>query len=144
MKTYYRVKATGQWCAPSYENGGADPDAIAETLGLQPGAVEAVEVEDGDPRTGDLLTDPNIPDDAPPAPRPDAPAFKLAAYAYLGASAFVAPLSGYISPTLDSLNEGNWAIARQIIGFAAQAGALTAQQYADINALLAQHNIPEA
>lgn len=73
MITYYRVNATGQWCGPSYENGGADPDAIAETLGLRPGSIEAVEVEQGDPRTGELLNDPNVPEpqrDAVPAPSP--------------------------------------------------------------------------
>lgn len=73
MKTYYRVKATGQWCEPCYENGGADPDAIAATLGLAAGTVEAIEAEDGDPRTGDLLRDPNVAvaePAPPPAPTP--------------------------------------------------------------------------
>ena len=59
MRTYYRVIASGQWCGPVYENGGAHPDAIAETLGLEAGAVEAVEAET-DPLTVDLLADPNI------------------------------------------------------------------------------------
>jgi len=70
--------------------------------------------------------------------------FKLAAYAYLGAVAFVAPLSGYIAPTLDALNAGNWALARQIIGYAAQAKALTTEQYAHLNSLMAEYGIPEA
>lgn len=82
MNTYYRVKATGQWCAPAYENGGADPDAIAETLGLLPGTVESVEVEEGDPRTGELLADPNITAE-PVSPAPAAAPITVIATALL-------------------------------------------------------------
>ena len=79
-----------------------------------------------------------------PEKAPDPQAFKLAAYAYLDAAAFVMPLAGYIAPALDALNAANWALTRQIIGYAAQAQALTAGQYADINDMLAEHGIPEA
>lgn len=80
----------------------------------------------------------------PPATTPpDANAFKLAAYAYLGAEAFVMPLAGYIAPALDALNARNWALARQIIGYAAAAQALSTEQYTAIVALLAEHGIPE-
>lgn len=54
------------------------------------------------------------------------------------------PLAGYIAPALDALNARNWTLARQIIGLAAQAGALSGEQYAAVLALLAEHGIPEA
>lgn len=59
MNTYYRVKETGQWCEPCYENGGAEPEAIAETLGLPVGSIERIDTDGEDPRTGILLADPN-------------------------------------------------------------------------------------
>lgn len=135
---YARIVATGEVLGGAWS---AEQDAdflarYAEALGVN-GTLEMFESED-DPRT------PEAPVEPAATSVPDAPAFKLAAYTYLGGAAFVAPLSGYIAPTLDSLNAGNWGLARQIIGYARQANALTAQQYADINALLAEYGIPEA
>lgn len=84
------------------------------------------------------------PEPEPEPARPDAPAFKVAAYDYLGGEAFVMPLAGYIAPFIDSLNARNWALARTIMGAAAQGGAITAEQYADLDTMLAAHGIPEA
>lgn len=135
---YARITATGEVLGGAWSSE-QDSDFLAryaEALGVN-SALEMFE-SDTDPRQPSAVTEPPAP------PTPDAPAFKLAAYTYLGAAAFVAPLSGYIAPTLDSLNAGNWGLARQIIGYARQANALTAQQYADINGLLADYGIPEA
>lgn len=73
---------------------------------------------------------------------PEPNGFKLAAYGYLGADAFVMPLAGYIAPVIDALNARNWTLARQIIGYALAATALTQQQYDDLNGLLADYGIP--
>jgi hypothetical protein len=73
----YRVIATGQWAGPLLEDAGFPDDGleradrVAETLGLQPGALEVVDSET-DPRTGELLEDPNVPPPpGPPDPNPD-------------------------------------------------------------------------
>jgi len=60
-----RVKATGQWCGPAVINGEmpVDPtyaDRVAQTLRLAPGSLEVVDAED-DPRSGELIPDPNVP-----------------------------------------------------------------------------------
>jgi hypothetical protein len=71
-----RVKATGQWCGPAIT---ADripddttyADRVAETLGLEPGSLEVVDAEE-DPRTGELLPDPNVtPEPTAPGPTAD-------------------------------------------------------------------------
>lgn len=82
------------------------------------------------------------PEPVPPPPDPNA--FKLAAYGYLGAEAFVMPLAGYIAPVVDALNARNWSLARQIVGYALTAQALTEQQYDVLGDLMADHGIPEA
>lgn len=69
MIAYYRVISTGQWCGPSYENGAALPSDIALTLGVDADDIEIVEVENGDPRTGDLLNDPNVAIETTPEPQ---------------------------------------------------------------------------
>lgn len=149
MFTYYRVKATGQWCGPSYENGGAVPDAIAETLGLSAGAIEAVEVESGDPRTGELLSEPEP--EPQPAP-PDAPAFKLAVFADppIGLGKTRARLFARDYPDgLQSLDAGNWALARESVADALANTepsliTLTQTEHGVILALMAAFHIPEA
>lgn len=76
MNRIFRVIATGQWCAPMLSvaagfgdnDGSAYADAVAVTLGLEAGALEIVDFEDGaDPRAGELLEEP-AQKPAPPGP----------------------------------------------------------------------------
>lgn len=64
MQVYMRVRASGEWCADRVQSGEQTPeqiaeyaDAVAASLGLPPGSLEAVVLDDdgGDPRTGELL-----------------------------------------------------------------------------------------
>lgn len=71
----YRVKETGQWAAPLMTDGrfpddNGRADRVAATLGLPTGSLEVVDAE-SDPRTGELIEDPNVtPEPEPPAPDP--------------------------------------------------------------------------
>lgn len=138
MRQFYRVKATGQWCEPSYEGGGAAADAIAETLGLAPGSVELVESED-DPRTGECICDPNIGES--PVPSPDPAGFKGAALETLGLVTTNTLLRQW--PTFsEALTAQNWPLAHQIVDVAAGAGDVTAEQQKTLHTLLVEHHIP--
>ncbi len=75
-RRFFRRTGGGQWAAPALEDAGGFPtdgrelaDRIAATLGLAPGALEVVDVADGepDPRTPPLLEDQNR---QPPPPPP--------------------------------------------------------------------------
>lgn len=76
MILVYRVKETGQWCAPSIEDAAFDlteaelddrSHRVALALGLLPGALDTV-IAEVDPRSGELIAEPAPP--APPAPEP--------------------------------------------------------------------------
>lgn len=74
MKRALQVIPTGQWCGPLveagefFDDGSAYADAVARTLGLEPGSLRVVD-GDSDPRTGELVADPND----TPAPPPEPP-----------------------------------------------------------------------
>lgn len=79
MYRAYRVKETGQWCAPLledrtfFDDGEERAARVAATLGLAPDALEVVDA-DADPRVPPLLEDPNVlPPEPDPGSRPPRP-----------------------------------------------------------------------
>lgn len=77
MILVYRVKRTGQWCAPSVtsdafhmtqEEMDARAARVAVKLGLEEGSLEPVVSKD-DPRSGELIAEYVAP--PPPAPKPE-------------------------------------------------------------------------
>ncbi|MFA7295800.1 MAG: hypothetical protein WC211_01275 [Dehalococcoidia bacterium] len=115
----------------------------AQVEAVQPGEMEITAEEYAAILAANAAHNDALPEPVPPTPL-RAAEFKVAAFDYLGAAAFVMPLAGYIAPALDALNAQNWTLARNIIGLAAQGGALTVEQHTALVALLAEYGIPGA
>ncbi len=70
--------ADGRWCEPAMSDGAITDEAAAqwaeavcETLGLPAETLTPhLVADDADPRSGELITDPHQPVDAPPQPTP--------------------------------------------------------------------------
>lgn len=138
-----RVIETGQWCGPSIEDasfpddGSAWADAVAVTLGLEAGALEVVDAE-ADPRTGDLLEDPNVtPEPEPVIDRGD---LLLAIFDVLGKETARSLARDYPDAVL-AIDHGNWAVLGESMADMLADEALTQQQAADLNALFEQFGV---
>lgn len=117
-------------------------ESFSEAYGTPVMGVEIAEGEP-DPRSGDLIPEPPSVSDTPRTV--DVQAFKAAALNALGLPLSVAlTAAGYLPLFTEAINARNWELARQIVGYAEQGGALTAEQRATLTDLMAEHHIPEA
>lgn len=137
-----KVTATGQWCGPLIEDdsfpddGGAWAEAVATTLSSGPLTVVD---SDSDPRTGELLLDPNI--GPTPTPTPDPRGFEAAALSFLTTPTANALYAKY--PLFVRLFDAKqWQQSRGILGIAEQAGDLSADQAATLTSLMTEYHIP--
>ena len=143
----FRVKTTGQWCEPMIQNGKfadngfALANRVAKTLGLPPNSLEVVDSET-DPRTGDLISEPN--DGPPPAPQPDIRAFNTAVVDNAGTFGLVkynTLLKAW--PTLSVfIAQSNWDVVTEIVAEAVAGPALTAQEGIDLLAIMVANGFP--
>lgn len=114
-------------------------ESFSEAYGTPVMGVEIAEGEP-DPRNGDLIPEPPV---VPGPSQPvDVQAFKAAALDALGLPVSVAlTAAGYLPLFTEAINARNWTLARQIVGYAEQEGALTAEQGATLTDLMDEYGI---